>query len=256
MSVTGVSPAVVKAVRRAVSFAEANGRWWVSIEDLLLAVIATAPLEMWWPRVGQGMLDGGRIADPDVGDRFMELSYRELVELVGVMIPPAPGEDRGRVEPPEVRYTVEGANADQISAWIDENDTAESLAVALYGEYINDPDTPPRPPYFRDIDTAWVRSAHLDEAATYVSTPGMSPVTWRVATRDTVPSAAAKDFRARTPGIIVDELYSAALLAMFAGKLAELGEDASVTAIVWSAKTAGMGYWLPNIAIYSSDHDE
>ncbi|WP_280383862.1 hypothetical protein [Nocardia wallacei] len=255
MSVTGVAPDVVKALQRAAAFAAGQDRRWIGIEDLLMAVIATSPLEMWWPREGQGMLDGGRIADPDIGNHYLKLTYRELTQLVAVMVPPAPDGAPAPNESPEVRYTVAGPNADQITAWIDEPDTTATLAAALYGDDINDPRTPPQPPYMQDTATAWVQPAHLDEAAAYVSSPDRPAATWQVATRDSVPGDAVKHFRADSPGIVVDEVYSASLLAMFAGKLVELDDDTSIAAIVWSAKTAGMGYWLPNVAVYTSDND-
>jgi hypothetical protein len=56
-----------------------------------------------------------------------------------------------------------------------------------------------------------------DEAAAYVSRPAGPQVTWQVASHSTVPRDAVKQFRSAHPGIVVDQLFAASLLAILQG---------------------------------------
>lgn len=109
VSITGVAPGVIMALRRAAVIAAQHGHNWLGTEDLLAALLEPrpiAPLQVHWQLNHPGQA----------------LTYDQVRELAESIIPGAPVGSHGPAEPVQVSYELSGPHADEFDAAIRQAD--------------------------------------------------------------------------------------------------------------------------------------
>ncbi len=104
VTITGVAPGAIVALKRAAAIAAAHGHNWIGVEDLLAALLAEtlSPLQVQWDQRGLG-----------------RLNYTELQDLVQSIVPGASNGSHGPAELAAVAYEVSGPHGEEFRGMIE-----------------------------------------------------------------------------------------------------------------------------------------
>ncbi|MGV9638508.1 hypothetical protein ACWDO0_30400 [Nocardia rhamnosiphila] len=104
-TITGAAPGVIVALRRAAAIAVEHGHNYLGVEDLLTALLDTAPpMEVHWKQQELGAL-----------------TFDEVRQLARSVVPgPVTGE-HGPAEPATVTFEATGRHAEEFVAMIEQN---------------------------------------------------------------------------------------------------------------------------------------